>query len=93
MEKIKEIIINIPKVSVGSYVRLALLLISVVNLALRCFGADTLPMNNEAVEDFVSVAFTVASTLAAYWKNNSFTSAALAADETLKELSQKNSKN
>lgn len=93
MEKIKEIIINIPKVSVGSYVRLALLLISVVNLALRCFGADTLPMNNEAVEDFVSVAFTVASTLAAYWKNNSFTSAALAADETLKKLSQKNSKN
>ena len=93
MEKIKEIIINIPKVSVGSYVRLALLLISVLNLALRCFGADTLPMNNEAVEDFVSVAFTVASTLAAYWKNNSFTSAALAADETLKELSQKNSKN
>ena len=93
MEKIKEIIINIPKVSVGSYVRLALLLISVVNLALRCFGADTLPMNNEAVEDFVSVAFTVASTLAAYWKNNSFTSAALAADETLKELSRKKSKN
>lgn len=93
MEKIKEIIINIPKVSVGSYVRLALLLISVLNLALRCFGADTLPMNNEAVEDFVSVAFTVASTLAAYWKNNSFTSAALAADETLKELSRKNSKN
>ena len=93
MKKIKEIIINIPEVSVGSYVRLAMLLISVLNLALRCFGADTLPMNNEAVEDFVSVAFTLASTLAAYWKNNSFTSAALAADETLKELSRKNSKN
>ena len=93
MKKFKEIVTNIPKVSVGCYVRLALLLISVLNLALRCFGADTLPMNNEEVEDFVSVAFTVASTLAAYWKNNSFTSAALAADETLKELSQKNSKN
>lgn len=84
---------NIPKVSVGSYVRLALLLISVVNLALRSFGADTLPMNNEAVENFVSVVFTAASALAAYWKNNSFTSAALAADETLREFSQKSSKN
>ncbi len=93
MKKIKEIIINIPEVSVGSYVRLAMLLISVLNLALRCFGADTLPMNNEAVEDFVSVAFTLASTLAAYWKNNSFTSAALAADKTLRELSGKSSEN
>ncbi len=84
---------NIPKVSVGSYVRLALLLISVLNLALRSFGADTLPADNEGVEDFVSVAFTAASALAAYWKNNSFTSAAIAADETLKELSGKNPKN
>ena len=52
---------NITKISVGTWVRGILSLVSIINMALTAFGA------------------------ASYWKNNSFTSAAIEADKFMHE--------
>ena len=43
--------------------------------------AVTLPIDNAQLEQMISTGFTVGAALAAWWKNNSFTQAALAGDE------------
>lgn len=84
ISKIKDIVSNISRVEPGTWVRLVCLVISIVNLALRCLGVSTLRFSDEQVSDTVSIVFAAVSALAAYWKNNSFTSAALEADKILR---------
>ena len=84
MDKLKKAITCASKVSVGTWVRLAMLLLSMVNMCLMGCGVKTLPFESEQVSQAISVAFAVISALAAYWKNNSFTEAAQAADRVLR---------
>ena len=70
----------------STWVRLAFLIISVVNLALRSLGIDTMRFSEKEISDAVSIVFAAVCALAAYWKNNSFTSAALEADKILAQL-------
>lgn len=72
------------KVSKGTIIRTACLLLAIANNALALFGKTALPVNNETINEVVSFAFTAIAALAAWWKNNSFTRAALEADEVLK---------
>ena len=86
MKRIKDIAGNIPEVPLATWVRLAALVISFVNLALRSLGYDTMRFSDEEVAGAVSIALAAVCALAAYWKNNSFTSAALEADRILAEM-------
>ena len=43
-----------------------------------------LPIQDDQLESLVTTGLTVAASLAAWWKNNSFTPAAIKADQTLK---------
>lgn len=52
-------------------------------MALMGLGIKTLPFDSEQVGRAVSGVFAVVSALVAYWKNNSFTAAAQAADKVL----------
>lgn len=70
-------------------IRTVILFVSLLNIILEMFGVKTLPIDNEMVTDAVSVILLVASTIAAWWKNNSFTKPAVTADEYLKELKGK----
>ena len=63
--------------------RLVLLVLSLVNITLQSVGVKTIPVNNEQIATVISIVFAVASAFAAYWKNNSFTAAAQAADAAL----------
>lgn len=74
------------KVSKETIIRTIILIVSLVNMALTAFGKNPLPFAEEEVYTFFSTAFTVAASIWAWWKNNSFSPAAIKADEVMKEL-------
>lgn len=83
MKKIKDIIANITNVKAGTWVRLILMVISLVNMALAAAGKAPIPADYDEIYTIVSVALSVVVGIVAYWKNNSFTKAAQEADEFL----------
>jgi SPP1 family holin len=68
--------------------RTVVLIIALINQVLVMAGYNPLPWADEAVYEGVTAALTVAASLVTWWKNNSFTQAAIEADEKLKELKQ-----
>lgn len=70
----------------GTIIRTVLLLLALVNQVLAAFGISPLPLENETVTTLVSLGFTVVTALVAWWKNNSFTKEAQAADAYLAAL-------
>ena len=72
---------NITKISVGTWVRGILSLVSIINMALTAFGKT--PVSVEYSELYTIFTFIVGA--ASYWKNNSFTSAAIEADKFMHE--------
>lgn len=74
------------KISAGAIARTIILLLALVNQCLSMAGIQVIPIADEDVNLLVSTAWTVAASLAAWWKNNSFTRAALEGDKTMKRL-------
>ena len=70
----------------GTVIRTVLLVLALVNQVLAAFGLSPLPLENETVTTLISLGFTVVTALVAWWKNNSFTKEAQAADEYLHAL-------
>ena len=68
-------------VSVGTITRTAALGLALTNQLLSAAGKPLLPIDNAQLEQLISTGFTVGAALAAWWKNNSFTQAALAGDK------------
>lgn len=85
MAKIKDILTNLSSVSVGTWVRLVLMAVSMINLALTAIGKPPIELDNEKLYIIISIVFAWVVGAVNYWKNNSFTSAAQAADNYLKE--------
>ena len=83
MNKLKDIITNIKKVKAGTWVRLILLVVSLINMALAAAGKAPISADYDELYTIVSIVFSVLVGVAAYWKNSSFASAAQAADEYL----------
>lgn len=77
------------KIETGTIVRTAVLGFALLNQILTISGKSPLPFSNEEVGQAVSTAVTAAASLWAWWKNNSFTQAAIAADEQLKSHGSK----
>ena len=77
------------KIKTETIIRTVVLAFALINQILTISGHSILPFTNEQVAEAVSVVLTVASSLWAWWKNNSFTPEALKADELLYELKQK----
>lgn len=67
-------------------IRAIVLFVTLVNTILTMSGKNPLPFAEDELYTWLSAAATVAATLWAWWKNNSFTSAAIAADEYMAEL-------
>ena len=68
-------------VSAATLARTAVLALALINQILSAAGKPVLPIDNAQLEQMISTGFTVGAALAAWWKNNSFTQAALAGDE------------
>lgn len=74
------------KVTVETVVRTIVLAAALVNQLLTMFGKNPLPFAEDELYSMLTAVATVAATLWAWWKNNSFTDAAITADEYLAEL-------
>lgn len=68
------------KISKGTIIRTAFLLLAIINNLLAIFGKAPLPITNEQLELIVSTIITVVMAVINWWKNNSFTSAAIQGD-------------
>ena len=68
------------KASKGTIIRTIILALTIINSLLSIFGKSPLPIDNATVEQFVSLVFTIAAAVVSWWKNNSFTQAAIEAD-------------
>ena len=77
------------KIKTETIIRTIVLALALFNQVLSIFGVNILPITDEQIADAVSVIFTIASAVWAWWKNNSFTPEALKADEVLIELKNK----
>lgn len=67
-------------------IRLIVLVILLFNQMLTSMGMNPLPFSEEQIYEAVSSVATVVIALWTWWKNNSVTKHAIAADEYLKEL-------
>ena len=77
------------KISAGTIARTVVLLLALVNQVLSMLGVQTIPIADENVNTLIATGWTIAASLAAWWKNNSFTQAALAGDARVCILCQK----
>ena len=77
---------NAPTISAGTVARTAALLLALTNQLLSAFGKPVLPIESATVEQLVTAGITTVAALVAWWKNNSFTAAALEADKTFDRL-------
>ena len=64
-------------------IRTVILALALINQVLTSLGYSPLPIDDDQLETLVSVGFTVAASLWAWWKNNSVTKAAQRADNYL----------
>ena len=69
------------KISSGTIARTVVLVLALVNQVLSILGYKIIPIEDEQVNDFITILFTIGSALAAWWKNNSFTEAAIEGDK------------
>ena len=72
-------------VSAGTVARTAVLLLDLTNQILSACGKPILPIESSTVEQLVTAGITSVAALVSWWKNNSFTQAALAADEVYEQ--------
>lgn len=74
------------KITAGTAARTIILALALTNQALSITGHSVIPIENEVITEFVSLGFTIAASVVAWWKNNSFTQKAIKADKYLEEL-------
>ena len=72
---------NDRSISAGTIARTAVLALALTNQVLSACGKPLLPIESQQLEQLVTAGITTVTALVAWWKNNSFTPAALAADE------------
>ena len=77
---------NAPTVTAGTIARTACLRLALANQVLSALGKPVLPIESATVEQLVTAGITTVTALVAWWKNNSFTPAALEADKTFDRL-------
>ena len=76
---------NAPTISAGTIARTACLLLALTNQILSACGKPVLPIESTTVEQLVTAGITTVAALIAWWKNNSFTTAAIQADKYLED--------
>lgn len=69
------------KVSKATIARTVVLMIALLNQVLTMSGHNPLPFSEDEIYTVVTGILTVGATVWAWWKNNSFTPAAIAGDE------------
>ena len=79
-------------ITAGTLARTACLLLALLNQVLCAIGKSPLPIESETLNQLVTSGITVVAALVAWWKNNSFTKEAIAADKEYNRLKAKSGK-
>lgn len=79
-------------ITAGTIARTAVLLLALTNQMLSVMGKSPLPIESTTVEQLVTAGITTIAALIAWWKNNSFTKEAIAADKEYDRLKAKSGK-
>ncbi len=72
------------KITAGTIARTIVLLLALVNQCLSMASVQLIPIADEDVNTLVTTLWTVCASLAAWWKNNSFSKAALDGDAAMR---------
>ena len=80
---------NKNKIKLETIIRTAVLVIALINQILAICGKDTLPLYESDIVQIITLVATIASSLWAWWKNNSFTQNAIEADKYKDRLNAK----
>lgn len=72
-------------ISAGTIARTVCVFLALINQVLAIMGKGTISFVEEDIYQFISLGFTIVSSIVAFWKNNSFTKAAIEADAIMKE--------
>lgn len=72
------------KISAGTIARTVVLFAALLNQFLTMAGKNPLPFSEDAIYEGITMMLTGIASLWAWWKNNSFTKAAIAGD-TMRE--------
>ena len=73
--------IDAKQITTGTIVRTLCLILALANQIMTVCGKTPLPITDAQVADAVALIATVGASLWAWWKNNSFTSAAIEGDK------------
>lgn len=76
-------------ITAGTIARTICLALALTNQVLSATGHAVLPIENAQVETLVTTSLTVAASVAAWWKNNSFTPAARIGDQHMNAARKK----
>lgn len=71
-------------IKLDTIIRTVCLVLALINQALTLAGHSLLPITDEQVSEGLTLLFTIVTSLWAWWKNNSFTKAAIEADEVMR---------
>lgn len=74
------------KIKVSTMTRTAVLILALANQILSATGHSPIPVDDAQLEQLISTGLTVGAAIWAWWKNNSFTKEAIAADNYLDSL-------
>ena len=74
------------KVSASTIIRTVILAIALFNQVLTSFGKNPLPISESDLYNVLTEIFTIVAAIVAWWENNSFTKAAIAADRAYDEI-------
>lgn len=74
------------KISKSTIVRTILVAIVIINFVLEKLGVDLIPVDESKIAMIVETLIELAVIVVGFWKNNSFSEAAIKADEFMKEL-------
>lgn len=72
-------------ITAGTLARTIILALALINQILSATGHPVLPIEDAQIETLVTTGWTVVAAIVAYWKNNSWTAAAKAGDEIMKQ--------
>ncbi len=76
------------KITAGTIARTICLVLALVNQCLGMAGIQLIPIEDETINTLVTTLWTVGAAVWAWWKNNSFTKAALAGDAVMKKAKE-----
>lgn len=74
------------KIKAATMTRTAVLILALANQILSATGHSPIPVDDAQLEQLISTGMTVGAAIWAWWKNNSFTKEAIAADNYLDSL-------